>query len=151
MRRSSGFGSIDLTVTLVVAFLLLTLGVPAYNGFTSREKVSEAIRDVGALSVEIERFRLHNDNRIPDTLNELTMDVPMDPWDRPYVFLKISGVGPGFAGLRKDGELNPLNTDFDLYSRGEDGESTGPLSARASRDDIVRANNGAYIGPGKDY
>jgi len=142
---------LDLTISLVVASLLLTLAVPAYNGFTDREKVAKAINDVGALSVEVERFRLHNNNRIPDTLGELSMAVPLDPWGRPYEFLNVSGAGHGLAGLRKDGQLNPVNTDFDLYSRGEDGESTGPLSEKASRDDIVRANNGAYIGPGKDY
>ncbi|MDH4073829.1 MAG: prepilin-type cleavage/methylation domain-containing protein, partial [Gammaproteobacteria bacterium] len=52
---------------------------------------------------------------------------------------------------RKDGSLNPLNTDFDLYSAGADGESAGPLSATKSRDDIVRANNGAFIGLGENY
>jgi len=38
-----------------------------------------------------------------------------------------------------------------LYSRGKDGDSSGPLSAKASRDDIVRANNGGFIGLGEDY
>jgi general secretion pathway protein G len=53
--------------------------------------------------------------------------------------------------LRKDGKLNPLNTDFDLYSLGRDGESRETLNARPSRDDIVRANNGAFIGLAEDY
>jgi general secretion pathway protein G len=79
------------------------------------------------------------------------MDVPRDPWGRPYVYLNIRAAGPGNSGLRKDGKLNPLNTDFDLYSCGKDGDSIGPLSAKASRDDIVRANNGAFIGLGEDY
>jgi len=53
----------------------------------------------------------------------------------------------GFLKVRK---LNPLNTDFDLYSMGSDGDSKGPLSAKASRDDIVRANNGDFIGRSED-
>ena len=44
-----------------------------------------------------------------------------------------------------------MNSDFDLYSVGNDGDSESPLSAKASRDDIVRANNGAFIGLGEDY
>jgi general secretion pathway protein G len=47
---------------------------------------------------------------------------------------------------RKDRFLVPLNTDFDLYSVGRDGESVPPLSAAKSRDDVVRAANGAFIG-----
>lgn len=151
VARSKGIGHLDLIVTLVVACLLLTLAVPAYDGFTDREKVAKAIDDLGGLSIEVERFRLHNDNRIPDTLGELSIVLPMDPWGRPYEFLNISGAGPGLASLRKDGQRNPVNTDFDLYSRGADGKSANPLSAKVSRDDIVRANNGAYIGPGRDY
>ncbi len=53
--------------------------------------------------------------------------------------------------MRKDRFLVPINTDFDLYSMGRDGKSTPPLTAAASRDDIIRANGGAYIGPAKGY
>ena len=79
------------------------------------------------------------------------MEAPLDPWGRPYEYLNIRTAGPGKGALRKDGKLNPLNTDFDLYSIGKDGMSATPLSAEESRDDIVRANNGAFIGLGEDY
>jgi general secretion pathway protein G len=55
------------------------------------------------------------------------------------------------AGLRKDGELVPLNTDFDLYSLGPDGVSALALPAAPSHDDVVRAGNGAYIGLAVNY
>ena len=45
----------------------------------------------------------------------------------------------------------PLNSDFDLYSMGPDGQTATPLTAKASRDDIVRANNGGFIGVASDY
>lgn len=151
MVRSKGFGLLELLVTLVVISLLLSLAVPAYNGSVQRARVAKAIGDIGTLSVAIEQFRLHNEDRIPLTLDELNTDVPDDPWGRQYDFLNIPAAGPGNGGLRKDGKLNPLNTDFDLYSRGKDGDSKGPLSAKESRDDIVRANNGAFIGLGEDY
>ena len=51
----------------------------------------------------------------------------------------------------KDKSLHPLNSDYDLYSMGKDGASTGPLTAKASRDDVVRANDGRFIGLAKDY
>ena len=52
---------------------------------------------------------------------------------------------------RKDRFLVPLNSDYDLYSAGKDGESAPPLGAAQSRDDVVRANNGAYIGLASGY
>jgi len=151
MTRSNGFGLLDLMVALVVAGLLATLGIPAYDMYVSRAKVTRAIGDIGSLSISIEQFRLHNQDRMPNDLNELNIDVPLDPWGRPYEFLNIRAAGLGKSAFRKDGKLNPLNSDFDLYSRGRDGDSAGPLSAKASRDDIVRANDGAFIGLGEDY
>jgi general secretion pathway protein G len=155
MERSAdkqrGIGLLDLMVALVISALLLSLAVPAYNGFIIRAKNAKAIGDIGTLQVEIERFRLKNNDRVPNTLGELNYDVPDDPWGESYQFLNIFTAGPGKGALRKDGKLNPLNTDYDLYSKGEDGGSAGPLSAKASRDDIVRANNGAFIGLGEEY
>jgi general secretion pathway protein G len=34
---------------------------------------------------------------------------------------------------------------------GPDGRTAPPLTARYSRDDIVRANNGAFVGVAADY
>jgi len=151
MRTSQGFGLLELMVTLVIAALLVSLAVPAYDVFAQRAKVSGAIGDIGKLSLAIEHYRLNNNDRIPLSLAELGLDVPLDPWGRSYQFLNIPAAGPGKGALRKDGKLNPLNTDFDLYSLGKDGESAGPLSAKKSRDDVVRANNGSFIGLGEDY
>jgi general secretion pathway protein G len=148
---AKGFGMFDLMLTLVVASLLTTIAIPIYGEYANRARVSRAIAEVGSLGIRIETFRLKNNDRIPDSLDELDGDVPPDPWGNEYQYLNIGTAGPGKGALRKDGKLNPLNSDFDLYSKGADGESKGPLSAKASRDDIVRANNGAFVGLGKDY
>jgi general secretion pathway protein G len=56
------------------------------------------------------------------------------------------GGGGGPSQPRKDRFLVPINTDFDLYSMGRDGESVPALTAAKSRDDVVRAANGSFIG-----
>ena len=151
MARSQGFGLVELMVVLVIMSLLVSVAVPGYDRYVQGAKVRAAIGDIGKLGLAIEEYRLRNMDRIPMTLAELGVDIPNDPWGRPYEFLNIRAGGAGAAGLRKDGKLNPLNTDFDLYSRGRDGDSKAPLSAGASRDDVVRANNGAFIGLGAGY
>ncbi len=150
-RPARGFGLLELMIVLVVAGLLTTLAIPAYNGVMHRARVERAIGDIGTIHVKIEEYRIKNSHQLPASLDDLSFDVGLDPWDQPYEYLNIQTAGPGSGGLRKDGKLNPLNTDYDLYSIGEDGSSAGPLSAASSRDDIVRANNGAYIGLGEDY
>jgi general secretion pathway protein G len=53
--------------------------------------------------------------------------------------------------VRKDRFLVPINSTYDLYSMGADGRSVGPLTAAMSRDDIIRANDGAYVGLAEGY
>jgi hypothetical protein len=47
---------------------------------------------------------------------------------------------------RKDRFLHPINSDYDLYSMGKDGESVEPLTAQKSHDDVIRANDGSFVG-----
>ncbi len=141
----------DLMLTLVISAMLLAIALPAYDGYQQRARVARAVAEIGSISVAIDRFRLRNRDRVPMSLDELGIDIPDDPWGNPYVFTNIIDAGPGFGGFRKDGNLNPINTDFDLYSTGRDGDSVGPLNAKKSQDDVVRANNGAFIGLAEDY
>jgi general secretion pathway protein G len=59
---------------------------------------------------------------------------------------------PGIYGkIRKDHNLHPLNSEFDLYSMGADGDSKSPLTAKASRDDIIWARDGDFVGLAEDF
>ncbi len=150
-QKYRGFGLLDLMIAVVVMALLVAVAIPSYKQFVVRAKNARAIGDIATMSIEIDRFGLKNNGALPNSLNELSMEIPLDPWKAPYQYLNILAAGPGNGGVRKDGKLNPLNNDFDLYSMGDDGDSASPLSANPSRDDIVRANNGAFIGLGEDY
>ncbi len=52
---------------------------------------------------------------------------------------------------RKDRLLFPLNTDYDLFSVGPNGKSLASLGDNFSLDDVIRANDGNYFGPAKNY
>ena len=151
MHRTKGFGLLELMLTLAIVSLLVMVAIPAYGGYALRAKVARAIGEIGSIAIEIETFRLYNRDRVPTNLAELQTTVLNDPWGRPYEFLNIIDDQPNKGAVRKDGKLNPLNSDYDLYSKGQDGDSKGPLNAKASRDDIVRASNGAFIGLGEDF
>ena len=137
----------DLVAALAAVLLLGSLAIPAFNGYVERSRVARAVSDIGRLSLQL--YRWEQDTRtLPGSLAEagLTGD---DPWGRPYVYRRAADVGQ--AELRKDGELVPLNSDFDLYSLGPDGVSALALPAAPSRDDVVRAGNGAFIGLAVNY
>ncbi len=103
---------------------------------------------------EIQDYRVeHND--FPDTLSDIGRGNLSDPWGNPYQYLKIAKItgkgGKDKPQPRKDRWEVPLNSDFDLYSMGKDGDSLPTLRAKASWDDIVRASDGGYVGLASEY
>jgi general secretion pathway protein G len=45
----------------------------------------------------------------------------------------------------------PLNTTYDLYSVGKDNSTSGSLNSSVSFDDVVRANDGGFLGQGSRF
>jgi len=79
-----------------------------------------------------------------------------DPWTRPYVYRNLADAPQNGAGKpkgphRRDKNLNPLNTDYDLFSLGKNGESKEQITFKTSLDDIIRATNGAFVGLAQNY
>ena len=79
---------------------------------------------------------------MPTTLDEVGMGSQLDPWKRPFEYQIIS-VG---SGALEDVAGVALNTDYDLYSKGEDGASDIASGNSANADDIVRSNSGIFVG-----
>lgn len=95
-------------------------------------------------------FEIKSNGRLPSSLADIGLGGLLDPWDNPYSYLNVSnGANKGHA--RKDHNLVFINSDNDLYSMGKDGRSVSPLTAKHSRDDIVRASNGRFIGKATDF
>ncbi len=149
--QQSGYSLIELLITLVLVGLMGAIALPMYGEYAERGRVNKAIGDLKSIELQIERFRLANRDRVPASLTELGTNLTVDPWGRNYVFLNIIDGSVTVGDVRKDGALNPLNTDYDLYSLGKDGETAKPLNAAKARDDVVRANNGAFLGLAEDY
>jgi general secretion pathway protein G len=134
-------------ITVLIIGVLAAIAYPSYQYFINRSKVTTAKADIMRMEQAIERYYSRM-NEYPVTLATIA-DPANDPWGNPYQYLRMQGATVGQK--RKDKSLHPLNADYDLYSMGADGKTATPLTAAASRDDIIRANNGAFIGLGQDY
>lgn len=152
-----GFSLLEFMLAIGILGLIAVLGVPSYQESVYKARVSQAMKDIRELEIAIERFNTQN-GRLPDDMTELGRDDMRDPWDQPYQYLAIAPFvvkgkvkGSLMGQVRKDRHLNPLNSDYDLYSIGRDGDSKKPLPPKASHDDIVRAGNGGFVGLAKDY
>lgn len=143
-----GFSLLELMLVATLIAILATAAVPAYKGVVERRRTNRSIADIANLSLKVDLFELDS-GTLPDTLAEAGIDEALDPWGRPYVYLNLDRANP--AESRKHQGLIAINTDYDLYSLGPDGESRKPLTAAKSRDDVVRANDGAFIGKAEDY
>jgi general secretion pathway protein G len=148
-RRQGGFTLVEIGIALGLIAVLTALAVPLYGGWQDRIKVKRAQDDIIAMSMVIDTF-LQDNGRLPNDLAEVGRAGITDPWGKGYQYVDLTSVS-GNGKARKDGSLVPLNTDYDLYSMGPDGASAAPLTAKASRDDILRANNGRFVGPADKY
>lgn len=151
-RPQAGFSLVELMIALSVLAALLAIALPTYQQYTERARTSQAIKDIAEISMAIERFYTMNFT-YPASLAELGGVVPpADPWGHAYGYLAIGVTPPPNPGaVRKDKNLNPLNSDFDLYSMGPDGQTQKQLTAAKARDDIVRAGNGGFIGLASEH
>jgi general secretion pathway protein G len=145
-----GFSIVELLLTLAILAIMAGISIPIYQGYIQTSEMNRVIQEMKQIELVIENFRL-DARRYPDSLADIDINL-LDPWGNPYQYLPIEGASNKAKGhQRKDHNLVPINSDFDLYSMGKDGASAPPLTAKASRDDIVRANNGAFYGYAEDY
>jgi general secretion pathway protein G len=136
-------------VALGVCGILAAIAFPSYLAFVQRAKVARATSDIAGMASVIGRYMTENEIPPPD-LNAVSFDTLLDPWGRPYVYQSFTGL-KGKGAMRKDKNLNPLNTRFDLYSMGADGRTRLPLTVPVSKDDVIMAFDGSYIGIAADF
>ncbi len=147
-RCIRGMTLIELIITASIISILAAISYIGYQEFRYKSQVSQAAADIGNISAKL---HLYYSEKVafPPTLAEIGQNNRLDPWGNPYEYWPITGNNQD--KVRKDRNLHPLNTDFDLYSKGRDGITNLALTAQASQDDIIRANNGKFIGLGSKY
>jgi general secretion pathway protein G len=150
-RRVCGLTVIELLIVIAIVGILGAVAIPAYSDYRERTRVSHAAADLAALSLLINNYWL-DARAYPPNLASVGNGGKLDPWGRPYVYLNLQDPSlKGKGQARKNKNLVPINSDFDLYSVGKDGDSSGPLTAGVSRDDVIRANDGRYYGLASRY
>lgn len=170
LRR--GFTLIELMAAMGIVFVLASMAVVSFKGMREKARVALAIADIKNMYSAILYFEQDNE-RYPSTLDELVpgyyKKIPVDPWGSPYQFLNFSAPPPkkenneksensnknknesNMGQRRKDGPIVPINTQFDLYSIGPNKKTSPSIRSSTGRDDVILANDGAFIGVAADY
>jgi general secretion pathway protein G len=145
-----GFTLVEVVLLGAILAALCIAAVPVYTSHRDKARNAKAAADIAMLQFDLQFYASANNGQFPATLGALGRGTIRDPWGNAYEYLDIT-TAKGHGGVRKDRFLVPLNTDYDLYSKGKNGESKAPLTAQQSRDDIIRANNGGFIGLASDF
>ena len=149
-----GFLLIELAIVFAILGTLAAIAIPNYLKYKYKAQMALVITEIRVLEKEIKNYADEH-GEYPASLDDVGIGHIKDPWGNPYQYLKIDGEDLKGGGkgpkMRKDHFMVPVNSDFDLYSMGPDGQSKAPFTAKASRDDIVRANDGGYVGLASEY
>ena len=145
LSRRKGFTVIELILTTALIGILASIARPKFQDAVDRSRMTRAVGDINSISIDLNNYRLE-EGTLPLYLSEVGLGDLVDPWGNPYRYVAIRGYSVYTERLRKDRFLVPINSDFDLYSMGPDGESTAGLTVGISMDDIIRASDGGYVG-----
>ena len=178
-QQGAGFTLIELMIVIAILGTLAAIALPVYSHQIEKAKITKAIVEISMLQKAIMIYQIDPGsgvaeeeetpvavkkkvkgtgkatvpatatNDLPDSLADIGYENLLDPWGSPYQFANHANITPGQR--RKYMSTVPLNTDYDLYSMGPDGNTAAPITAKAGYDDIIRASDGEYIGPASQF
>jgi general secretion pathway protein G len=137
-----GLTLVEVILVMAIIGVLAAIAIPAYQDYQEKARVYQAITDIANISLKVGEY-WQDERSYPDSLADIGLGAMLDPWGSPYRYLNLDKNGNG--GARRDKNLNPLNTDYDIYSVGKNAKTKLPVTQKDSLDDVIRVFDGKFI------
>lgn len=140
-----GFTLVEMLIVVAVIGVLATMAIFSYDEVRVKAKRSVAVTEIRGIEQQVSAYLVEK-AVLPDALTDVPNAILIDPWRNQYMYKNLVKF-PG-TGLKYELGLLDYNTDFDVYSRGTDGDTAIDFdpSDPKTTDDVVRAGDGGYVG-----
>jgi len=130
-----GFTLVEMLIVVAIIMIIMALAVPTFGKIKNQAKISRCMSEIRGLEREIAAYATEKGS-YPPGLADINRGELRDPWGTLYSYS---------APTREDVGVR-INTDYDLYSKGENGTNAPSINDALSDDDVIRGDDGAYVG-----
>ena len=140
----------ELAIAVAILGVLGALTLTQYLAYIDRVRVARAVIEMKDISAQLDPIAFDG-GALPNALADIGHRRAQGSLGSAVSVPPIQGIAASAARSRKDQFLVPLNSDYDLYSRGKDGDLQPSITNAVSLDDVIRANDGAFLGLAAKY
>jgi|SRR6185369_4601237 len=139
-QSNDGFTLLELIMVTAILAALAFAALGGIAGFREKAKISRAAAEIRGLEKDIINYATEK-GTYPTSLHVSGMIALIDPWGNEYEYRLV----PARTCV------DTINTDFDLFSKGPNGDFVDSITEPVSKDDIIRGNDGSFVGLADKY
>jgi len=139
-----GFTLVELLVVCAIIGILSGIGLSGFGKVRVQARNTRAAAEIRVIEKDINSYAVEK-GTYPPSLAEIGRADLIDPWGHNYIYWPYSPGSMRTAGGEE------LNSDYDLFSVGANGNYDPSIGLANSKDDVIRLDDGGWVGYVDNY